>query len=205
MAALPKDVEEIANAVFPSQFADVQLRVHAFRSKMGGLEHLAIVKHPLGPTPLVRVHSECLTGDALGSLRCDCGLQLQEALRLVSESEGGAVIYVRGHEGRGIGLANKIAAYALQDEGRDTVEANVELGFPDDARDYAAAAQIIKALGISRLTLLSNNPRKAEALAGHGITVAARQPLEIKANPFNAAYLASKREKLGHLFSHQQG
>ena len=156
-------------------------------------------------TPLVRVHSECLTGDALGSLRCDCGMQLQEAIRLISQSDGGAVIYVRGHEGRGIGLANKIRAYALQDRGRDTVQANAELGFPDDARDYTIAVHILKALGIHQLTLLSNNPRKSDALAQHGLKVIKRQPLEIESNPFNATYLATKREKLGHLFSHQQG
>jgi 3,4-dihydroxy 2-butanone 4-phosphate synthase / GTP cyclohydrolase II len=200
-----KLVEEVAAAELPTGFADDVLRVHAFRSLVDGTEHLAIVKHPLGDNPLVRVHSECLTGDALGSLRCDCGMQLQEAIRLVSHSDGGAVIYVRGHEGRGIGLVNKIRAYALQDRGRDTVQANTDLGFPDDARGYAMAVQIIKQLGIKSLTLLSNNPRKSAALEHHGIRVNKRQPLEIASNPFNAGYLASKRDKLGHLFTHQQG
>ncbi len=175
------------------------MRVHAFRSLIDGTEHLAIVKHPLPPVPLIRVHSECLTGEALGSLRCDCGPQLQESLRLISESEGGAVIYLRNHEGRGIGLANKIMAYALQDRGADTVEANTKLGFAPDARDYAAAAHMLKALGVEQLTLLSSNPEKARALQALGLTVVEQRPLVIEANPFNAAYLATKRERMGHL------
>jgi 3,4-dihydroxy 2-butanone 4-phosphate synthase/GTP cyclohydrolase II len=200
-----KLVVEVATAELPSTYSDEPLRIHAFRSMIDGTEHVAIVKHSLGTNPLVRVHSECLTGDALGSLRCDCGSQLQEAIRLVSQSDGGAVIYMRGHEGRGIGLANKIRAYALQDKGSDTVEANEALGFPDDARDYAIAAQIIKALGISHLTLLTNNPRKVDALVRYGIDVTSRQPLVVTPNPFNSGYLNSKREKLGHVISHQQG
>ncbi|HTN60092.1 MAG TPA: 3,4-dihydroxy-2-butanone-4-phosphate synthase [Devosia sp.] len=193
-------VEAIADAELPTAFAETPMRVHAFRSLIDGVEHLAIVKHPLPAVPLVRLHSECLTGDALGSLRCDCGAQLQQAMRLIGHSDGGALIYLRGQEGRGIGLANKIRAYALQDQGSDTVDANTTLGFVADARDYAIAAQILKALGVTRLNLLSNNPRKAEALELYDVAVNQRIPLVIPANPFNRAYLATKGEKLGHIF-----
>ena len=192
-------VEEVASADLPTAYADGVLRVHAFRSKVDGEEHLAIVRRPLGRTPLVRVHSECLTGDALGSLRCDCGPQLHEAQRLISEDpEGGVVIYLRGQEGRGIGLANKIRAYALQDGGLDTLDANTALGLPADARHYGIAAQILKALGVERLRLLSNNPAKADALTGYGIEVAGRVPLVIPPNPFNRRYLATKGSRFGH-------
>jgi 3,4-dihydroxy 2-butanone 4-phosphate synthase/GTP cyclohydrolase II len=192
-------VEEVASADLPTAYADGVLRVHAFRSLIDGEEHLAIVRRPLGKTPLVRVHSECLTGDALGSLRCDCGPQLNEAQRLISEDpEGGVVIYLRGQEGRGIGLANKIRAYALQDGGLDTLDANTALGLPADARHYGIAAQILKALGIERLRLLSNNPAKADALSGYGIDVAGKVPLVIPPNPFNRRYLATKGQRFGH-------
>jgi 3,4-dihydroxy 2-butanone 4-phosphate synthase/GTP cyclohydrolase II len=196
-------VEKVASADLPTAFADNTLKVHAFRSTFDGTEHLAIVKHPMAAAPLVRLHSECLTGDALGSLRCDCGPQLQESLRQIAESDGGAVIYLRGQEGRGIGLANKIRAYALQDRGLDTVEANAALGFAPDARDYGIAAQMLRALGISSLTLLSNNPEKADALERYGITVSERRPLAIPPNPFNLRYLTTKREKFGHTIQRQ--
>ncbi len=195
-------VEEVASASLPTAFADHPMRVHAFKSLVDGVEHLALVKGPLPEVPLIRVHSECLTGDALGSLRCDCGAQLQESLRLISESDGGAVIYLRGQEGRGIGLANKIRAYALQDAGQDTVDANTALGFAADARDYAVAAQILKTLGVSRVNLLSNNPHKEKDLQRYGIAVAKRLPLIIPPNPFNAGYLTTKREKFGHILAH---
>jgi 3,4-dihydroxy 2-butanone 4-phosphate synthase / GTP cyclohydrolase II len=193
-------IDEVAKSELPTAYADEPLTVHAFRSRIDGTEHLAIVKHPLPKTPLVRVHSECLTGEALGSLRCDCGPQLQTAIRLVSESQGGIVLYMRNQEGRGIGIANKIKAYALQDQGHDTVEANVALGFANDTRDYAAAAHMLKALGVSELTLLTNNPDKTLALKELGLNVVEQRPLVIEANPFNANYLATKREKLGHSF-----
>ena len=196
-------VEEVASAALPSSFGDDTMRVHAFRSLVDGSEHLAMVKRPFPGTPLVRVHSECLTGDALGSLRCDCGQQLQESLRLISDS-GGILIYLRGQEGRGIGLANKIRAYALQDEGHDTVEANVALGFAADARDYAIAAQILKALGVAQVDLLTNNPDKAAGLERYGIGVSKQCSLAVTANPFNFRYLATKREKFGHTLTHQQ-
>jgi 3,4-dihydroxy 2-butanone 4-phosphate synthase / GTP cyclohydrolase II len=191
-------VTEVAQADLPTAHADEPLRIHAFRSSVDGVEHLAIVKHPLGNVPLVRVHSECLTGEALGSLRCDCGPQLQEAIRMVGESDGGVVIYLRNQEGRGIGLANKVKAYALQDEGHDTVEANARLGFAADLRDYMPAAHMLRALGVSHLRLLTNNPAKTRALKELGLDVIEQQSLVIAANPFNAAYLSTKRERMGH-------
>jgi 3,4-dihydroxy 2-butanone 4-phosphate synthase / GTP cyclohydrolase II len=191
-------VKEIAQSDLPSAFSDEPLRVHAFRNLLDGTDHLALVKHPLPPVPLVRVHSECLTGEALGSLRCDCGAQLQESMRQVSESDGGVVIYLRNHEGRGIGLANKIMAYALQDKGHDTIEANTALGFAPDHRDYTAAAHMLKSLGVTSLRLLSNNPDKTKALTALGLNVVEQIPLVVEANPFNAAYLATKRDRMGH-------
>jgi 3,4-dihydroxy 2-butanone 4-phosphate synthase / GTP cyclohydrolase II len=191
-------VQEIAQSDLPSAFSDEPLRVHAFRNTLDGTDHLALVKHPLPAIPLVRVHSECLTGEALGSLRCDCGAQLQESMRQVSESDGGIVIYLRNHEGRGIGLANKIMAYALQDKGHDTIEANTALGFAPDHRDYTAAAHMLKALGVTSLRLLSNNPEKTQALTDLGLEVVEQIPLIVEANPFNAAYLATKRDRMGH-------
>jgi riboflavin synthase len=195
-------IQEIAQSELPSAFASEPLRAHAFLRD--GVDHLALVKHPLPKIPLVRVHSECLTGEALGSLRCDCGAQLQESIRLISESDGGIVVYLRDHEGRGIGLANKIMAYALQDQGHDTVEANTDLGFAPDARDYAVAADILKILGVSSLRLLSNNPEKAKALSELGIDVKERIPLIIASNPFNATYLATKRDRMGHFIPPQE-
>ena len=197
-------VDEVARSELPTEHSSIPLEVRAFRSRLDGAEHLALIRNPLGRTPLVRLHSECLTGDALGSLRCDCGPQLQEALRLIATGEGGALIYLRGQEGRGIGLANKIRAYALQDRGHDTVEANMALGFAPDARDYGIAGQILRALGIERLRLLSNNPDKVMSLEQFGMDVAERVPLEIPANPYNWRYLATKRDKFGHTFTHQE-
>jgi 3,4-dihydroxy 2-butanone 4-phosphate synthase/GTP cyclohydrolase II len=197
-------VDEVARSELPTARSPIPLEVRAFRSRLDGTEHLALIRHPLGATPLVRLHSECLTGDALGSLRCDCGPQLQEALRQIATGNGGALIYLRGQEGRGIGLANKIRAYALQDQGHDTVEANTALGFSPDARDYGIAGQILRALGIERLRLLSNNPDKALSMEQFGIEVTERVPLEIAANPHNWHYLATKRDKLGHTFTHQE-
>jgi len=197
-------VEDVVAATVPSRYSAEPFEVHAFRSLLDGSEHLALLRRPegegaFGPEPLVRLHSECLTGDALGSLRCDCGEQLRNALKLVGEDrQGGAVLYLRGQEGRGIGLANKIKAYALQERGFDTVEANTELGFPADMRDYGVAVQMLGALGIRRLRLLSNNPRKRAALERYGITVAERRGLRIGPNPHNATYLETKRLKMGH-------
>jgi 3,4-dihydroxy 2-butanone 4-phosphate synthase/GTP cyclohydrolase II len=191
-------VDEIASARLPSVYTREGLEARAFRSRVDGREHLALIKGELADGALVRVHSECLTGDALGSLRCDCGAQLQAALRRIGESDSGVLIYLHGHEGRGVGLANKIRAYALQDKGMDTVEANTALGFADDLRDYGVAAQILKSLGAGSIRLLSNNPRKADSLRDHGVAVAEEVPLALPANPHNLGYLTAKRDKLGH-------
>lgn len=191
-------VEEVASAALPSAHAEGALTARAFRSLIDGVEHLALIKGAPQPGGLVRVHSECLTGDALGSLRCDCGEQLRASIAQISASESGALVYVRGHEGRGIGLANKIRAYALQDQGLDTAEANAALGFAHDGRDYAVAAEILRRIGFDDVRLLSNNPRKAKALRAYGVRVRAELPLILEANPHNVAYLAAKRDKLGH-------
>lgn len=189
----------VSVADLPTAYSDTAFRAHSFQSRFDGTEHMALVApgKPDG-APLVRVHSECLTGDAFGSLRCDCGPQLHEAMRRLSNSPGGILIYLRGQEGRGIGLANKMRAYALQDDGLDTVEANRALGLPDDARDYAQAAQMLRALGHRKVRLLSNNPDKVAALRRHGITVTGLEPLVIPPNPFNQRYLETKAQKFGH-------
>lgn len=197
-------VDEVALSELPTEYSPIPLEVRAFRSRLDGTEHLALIRSPLVGTPLVRLHSECLTGDALGSLRCDCGAQLQEALSQIAVSSGGVLIYLRGQEGRGIGLANKIRAYALQDQGLDTVEANTALGFSPDARDYSIAGQILRALGIAHLRLLSNNPDKAVSLEKLGIRIVERVPLEVPANHYSERYLATKREKFGHIFTHRE-
>ncbi len=191
-------VEEAAAARLPSTHGAAGLWARAFVSLYDGVEHLALVKGDPEPGALVRIHSECLTGDALGSLRCDCGEQLRAALSSISAASSGALVYLRGHEGRGIGLANKIRAYALQDLGLDTAEANAALGFPEDSREYAAAAQILKRLGLFDVRLLTNNPRKSSALRSFGLTVREELPLVLAANPHNRAYLGAKRDKLGH-------
>jgi 3,4-dihydroxy 2-butanone 4-phosphate synthase / GTP cyclohydrolase II len=194
-------IDEVAASRLPSAYAPEPFEVRAFRSRVDGREHLALIKGPLADGALVRVHSECLTGDALGSLRCDCGAQLQLALQRIGASDGGVLIYLLGHEGRGVGLANKIRAYALQDQGMDTVEANTALGFADDLRDYGVAVQILKSLGLTRIRLLSNNPRKAAGLRAYGVEVSEEVALVPPGNPHNARYLAAKRDKLGHRLS----
>lgn len=191
-------LEDIASTDLPSSFSEGVLKLHAFASRIDGMEHLALVKPGDNGVPLVRLHSECLTGDALGSLRCDCGQQLQKAMEDISRSDGGALLYLRGQEGRGIGLGNKIKAYSLQDQGHDTVAANEALGHPVDARDYWMAAQMLKALGYARIRLLTNNPGKAEALQRYGIAVEQCLPLVVPANPFNQNYMATKRDRMGH-------
>lgn len=190
-------LEHLATAKLPT--AEAEFVMSVFRGR-DGKEHLALVLGELqaGSPPLVRLHSECLTGDALGSLRCDCGPQLQQAMRLIAAEGRGVILYLR-QEGRGIGLGNKIRAYALQDEGADTVEANHQLGFPDDARDYRLAVALLRLLGVTRLRLLTNNPRKIASLEKDGIEVVDRVPLMAGENRHNAGYLAVKRERLGHL------
>lgn len=193
-------VEEAASASLPTGFGEGAFDARVFKSAIDGVEHLALVKGPLSATPLVRLHSECLTGDVFGSLKCDCGQQLNDSMALIAE-KGGVLIYMKGHEGRGIGLANKIRAYGFQEKGLDTHAANLALGLPADARSYYAAAHILKCLGVSRLRLLSNNPDKPEALIRCGLCVEERVPLMIASNPYNERYLATKREKFGHLLS----
>jgi 3,4-dihydroxy 2-butanone 4-phosphate synthase/GTP cyclohydrolase II len=175
--------------------------VHAYESLLDGIEHVAVVYGDVtGPEPvLVRVHSECLTGDVLASSRCDCGPQLRLAQARIAAEGRGVLVYLRGHEGRGIGLGHKLRAYALQDIGFDTVEANVELGFPVDDRDYGVGAQILRDLGASSVRLLTNNPAKCEAMADHGLEVVERVALCVPPTPHSQRYLDAKREKLGHL------
>lgn len=189
-------VKRSASTVLPTERG--RFTLHAYRDYRTGAELVALVSpRGLAERPLVRVHSECLTGDALGSLRCDCGPQLEASLDAVA-AEGGVVIYVRGHEGRGVGLIDKLRAYALQDVGRDTVDAQVDLGLPIDAREYDAAGAVLHDLGVSRLTLLTNNPLKEQALLASGLDVHVR-PLRVGTNPHNSAYLRTKTERLGHL------
>jgi GTP cyclohydrolase II len=174
-------------------------QIVAFRGSDDGQDHVALLVGAFGgEPPLVRLHSECLTGDVFGSLKCDCGPQLKEALRIIGDSGGGVLLYLR-QEGRGIGLANKIRAYALQDRGLDTVDANRRLGFADDERDYGHAAAMLRALGIERVRLLTNNPAKVAGLEAAGIAVAERVAHQMPANPHNADYLATKRKRSGHL------
>ena len=181
--------------------------VHAYESMVDGVEHLALVRGDVcsGDPVLVRVHSECLTGDVLGSTRCDCGAQLQLALANIAEAGRGVVVYLRGHEGRGIGLAAKIDAYRLQDGGLDTVEANVALGLPVDDREYAIGAQILDDLGVPAVRLMTNNPAKTEGLAGYGFDITERVPLIVEPTTDNGAYLSAKRRKLGHLLPQVSG
>jgi GTP cyclohydrolase II len=196
--AVAPGVELVARARLPLEgLPDTQIA--AFRASDDGQEHVALIIGAFGgKPPLARLHSECLTGDVFGSLKCDCGPQLKEALRIIGEAGGGVLLYLR-QEGRGIGLANKLRAYALQDRGLDTVDANRRLGFADDERDYAHAAAILKALGIERVRLLTNNPAKVAGLEAAGIEVAERVAHHMPANPHNADYLATKRKKSGHL------
>lgn len=190
------EIDCVAVVDMPTVYSATPFRAYSFVAT-DGIEHMALVSPLTGARPLVRVHSECLTGDAFGSLRCDCGPQLQASLRRFAEG-GGILIYLRGHEGRGIGLANKMRAYALQDQGMDTVEANLALGLPEDGRDYLPAAQILRHLGHEQVRLLTNNPDKVVGLQRHGIEVIARETLITPPNPFNAAYLQTKARKFGH-------
>jgi 3,4-dihydroxy 2-butanone 4-phosphate synthase/GTP cyclohydrolase II len=192
-------VRRIARTRLPSKYGEFDL--YLYESVITGNHHLALVKGgpaDAGKPPLVRVHSQCLTGDILGSLRCDCGEQLVRALQMIEQAGEGVFLYMR-QEGRNIGLANKIRAYALQDGGKDTVEANEELGFPADPRDYGIGAQILADLGLSKIRLLTNNPRKIVGLEAYGLEVVERIPIEVSPNPDNVKYLEAKRAKLGHL------
>jgi 3,4-dihydroxy 2-butanone 4-phosphate synthase / GTP cyclohydrolase II len=191
-------VRRLAASRLPTRFGT--FRIVVYESLVDGHHHVALVKGTPAAreAPLVRVHSQCLTGDVFGSLRCDCGEQMEAALERIDREGAGAFLYMR-QEGRGIGLANKLKAYELQDLGLDTVEANLKLGFAPDLRDYGVAAQILRDLGYARVRLLTNNPRKISALIEHGIHVKSREPLEIPSNPVNERYLLTKRSRLGHL------
>ena len=191
-------VERVATTSLPTRYGT--FTATGYRDLLTGAEHVALTHTGASTagTPLVRVHSECLTGDGFGSLRCDCGPQLAAALRAVAE-DGGAVVYVRGHEGRGIGLLPKLAAYALQDLGADTVEANVEQGLPVDAREYGAAAAILRDLGYSAVRLLTNNPEKVDGLRAHDVEVRVRVPLVVGASEHNRGYLRTKADRMGHV------
>ncbi|WP_405634456.1 bifunctional 3,4-dihydroxy-2-butanone-4-phosphate synthase/GTP cyclohydrolase II [Streptomyces sp. NBC_01178] len=182
----------------PTAFGD--FTAYGYRSIVDGVEHVALVHGEIGDGEdvLVRLHSECLTGDVFQSQRCDCGPQLHASMRRVTEAGRGVVVYLRGHEGRGIGLLSKLRAYELQERGVDTLDANLELGLPADARDYAAGAQILKDLGVTGLRLMTNNPEKTEALVRHGLAVTGREPMPVQAGEHNLRYLRTKRDRMGH-------
>ena len=193
-------VKQVADVDFPSRYG--HFRIKAYESTLDGKCHIAVVKDDVAgkKNVLVRVHSECLTGDALGSLRCDCGDQLATALKNIEKEGEGVVLYMR-QEGRGIGLANKMRAYELQDKGADTVEANVELGFAPDLRDYGIGAQILSDLGLTSIRLMTNNPAKRAGLEGYNLEIVERVPLVVKANKFDKRYLSVKKVKMGHLLN----
>lgn len=201
-AAAPRQrrVSVRASTLLPTEHGEFQ--TSAYRDRRVGVDHLALVAPlPDGSAPgagaLVRVHSECITGEAFASMKCECGPQLQASLKLIHE-KGGVVVYLRGHEGRGIGLANKLRAYQLQEQGVDTLDANLQLGLPGDARDYTAAAEIIADLGLSGIRLLTNNPDKVEQLRAHGVDIAERVPLVVGVTEHNMGYLAAKRDRMQH-------
>ena len=197
-----KLVEHFAEAVIPTAYGE--FTAHAYRSLLDGEEHLVYTMGDIraAEAPLVRVHSECLTGDILASERCDCGHQLQAALAMIAEEGCGVLVYLRGHEGRGIGIGHKIRAYSLQDgEGLDTVDANTAQGLPVDSREYGVGANMLADLGVSTMRLMSNNPSKFGGLAGYGLEISERVPIQMQATPSNARYLDTKRDRMGHIMT----
>lgn len=193
-----KLVHCVSSAPIPTEFGT--FTAHVYESKLDGIEHVALVKNDVRGKEnlLVRVHSECLTGDVFGSCRCDCGEQLKEAMKRIDQEGSGVIVYLRGHEGRGIGLAHKLRAYTLQDRGADTVEANEMLGLPVDSREYGIGAQILSDLGVTTIRLLSNNPAKYGGLDGFDLKIVERVPLQIRPKPENLIYLKTKQDKMGH-------
>lgn len=191
-------IKEVAEANFPNKFGEFKIK--GFENNLDDKCHVAVIKGDVKDKEnvLVRLHSECLTGDVLGSMRCDCGEQLAAAMKRIEEEGQGVLVYLR-QEGRGIGLANKLRAYELQDQGCNTIEANEKLGFPADMRDYRIGAEILKALGVKSVRLLTNNPLKLDGLDEYGIKVVERVPVKIKANPYDKDYLQIKKEQMGHM------
>jgi 3,4-dihydroxy 2-butanone 4-phosphate synthase / GTP cyclohydrolase II len=191
-------ITRIGSSIVPTTWGAFQCVAYAGTT---GTEHVAFVHGDVrgGPPPLVRVHSECLTGDVFGSARCDCGPQLDLAMQRIADDERGVLVYLRGHEGRGIGIGQKIRAYALQDDGLDTVDANLALGLPIDSRSYQDAAQILTDLGVHTVQLMTNNPHKSESLSDHGITVLQQVPIHIEPTVHNASYLLTKQQRMRHL------
>jgi 3,4-dihydroxy 2-butanone 4-phosphate synthase/GTP cyclohydrolase II len=194
-----KLVRRVSEARIPTQYGE--FTAHVFESLLDGVEHLAFVCGEVAGKKdiLVRVHSECLTGDVFGSMRCDCGMQLDRAMARIAAEGAGVVVYLRGHEGRGIGLGHKLRAYTLQDQGRDTVDANLELGFPADSREYGIGAQMLVDLGVTTMRLMTNNPAKYGGIEGYGLEIVDRVPMHTEPNHENIAYLRAKQQKLGHL------
>ncbi len=193
-------IDYIASSLLPTIHGE--FHIHVYRSReQTPVEHVVMAMGNLRDQEklLVRVHSECLTGDVFGSLRCDCGAQLDDAMARIAKAGSGAIVYLRGHEGRGIGLGNKILAYALQDQGRDTVEANLDLGLPVDTRDYQAAEQMLAHLGVKSIRLMTNNPGKLAKLKAAGIHIAERVPVQTRHTKHNIKYLRTKKDKLGHM------
>jgi len=192
-------VHRAATATLPTAFGG-DFKFIVYENDVDSMKHVALVKGEIGPEDavLVRVHSECMTGDVFGSMRCDCGDQLHTAMEMINEEGKGVIVYMH-QEGRGIGLVNKVRAYELQEHGRDTVEANIELGFEEDLRDYGIGAQILVDLGVRKIRLLTNNPKKIVGLEGYGMTIIGRVPIEIKPNEVNLRYLRTKKEKMGHI------
>ena len=194
-----KLIKRCAECNLPTEYGD--FKMIAYETSVEHDPYIALVKGDVsdGEPCLVRVHSGCFTGDILGSKRCDCGEQLHQSMRMIQEAKRGVLVYIQHHEGRGIGLINKCKAYRLQENGRDTVDANLELGFPADMRDYSLGAQVLRDLGLKKLRLLTNNPKKYVGLSGHGLEIVERVPIVIKPNEVNKDYLETKKDRMGHL------